>query len=74
MELTNPLEAATSEAIRVIEAFGGTAAVSRLCHIKPPSVTNWKKTGIPAARRDFLRVLRPGLFNGSNKKSGTPQH
>jgi hypothetical protein len=31
----------------LIEALGGVTAVSRILNIKPPSVSAWKKTGIP---------------------------
>ena len=46
----------------VINALGGTAAVARLCRVKQPSVSGWKQSGIPAARRQFLELLRPDVF------------
>ena len=46
----------------IIQALGGTAAVARLCEVKAPSVSVWKKKGIPRARLQFLRLLRPDLF------------
>jgi hypothetical protein len=56
MDKTSP------EAIRVIKALGGTFAVAKLCGIKPPSVSDWKKHGIPDARLQYFRLLRPELF------------
>lgn len=46
----------------IIERLGGTSAVARMCHIKIPSVSSWKKTGIPPARRMYLRLLHPDAF------------
>jgi hypothetical protein len=60
-------EARAIEAGKVIDALGGTAAVARLCKIKPPSVSDWKKDGIPDARRQFLKLLRPDVFGEAPK-------
>lgn len=46
----------------IIDALGGTFAVARLCRVKPPSVSGWKRDGIPDARRQFLELLRPDVF------------
>lgn len=46
----------------IIDALGGTAAVARLCQVKPPSVSDWRKEGIPQARRMFLEAVRPDVF------------
>ncbi len=46
----------------IIDALGGTAAVARLCKVKDPSVSDWRKTGIPPARRMFLETIRPDAF------------
>lgn len=46
----------------IIDLLGGTSAVARLCNVKPPSVSDWRKFGIPAARKMFLRVVRPEVF------------
>lgn len=47
----------------VIERLGGPSEVARLCRIRPQAVSQWKKTGIPGARRDFLQLLRPAAFS-----------
>lgn len=46
----------------IIEALGGTFRVAELCEVRPPSVSDWKKHGIPRARMMFLRIARPEVF------------
>lgn len=50
------------DANHIIDSLGGTAAVARLCHVKQPSVSGWRKHGIPRARLQFLAVIRPDVF------------
>lgn len=57
---TDPLAA------QVIRNLGGPSAVARLCGIKQPSVSGWLKHGIPQAREQYLRLLRPEAFNKSH--------
>lgn len=52
----------------VIDAIGGTAAVARLCRVREPSVSKWRKTGIPSARRMYLELIRPDLFRTRGKR------
>lgn len=52
-------------ASEIIDRLGGTTEVARLCRIKPPSVSEWRATGIPPARRQFLELLRPEAFAGN---------
>jgi hypothetical protein len=53
----------------IIDALGGTFAVAKLCKVKPPSVSEWKRNNrIPDARRQFLELLRPEAF------VATPDH
>lgn len=47
---------------QIIDALGGTYAVAELCKVKPPSVSEWRRKGIPAARRMYLCAVRPELF------------
>lgn len=49
-------------ASEIIDALGGTSAVATLCDIKPPSVSEWRREGIPPARMAFFRLLRPDVF------------
>lgn len=54
----------------IIDALGGTFRVAELCEVKPPSVSDWRKNGIPRARLMFLRVARPEIFADLEKKAG----
>lgn len=47
----------------LIDQLGGTIAVSKLCEVRPPSVTQWRTDGIPRARRMFLELKRPDIFS-----------
>lgn len=53
----------------VIERLGGTYAVAKIFGIAPPSVSEWKRNGIPAARRMYLELKYPDLLHAD----GTPQ-
>lgn len=46
----------------IIDALGGTSEVARLCEIQPPSVSEWRKFGIPKAQLKFLKLARPAVF------------
>ena len=46
----------------LIDRLGGTYEVARLCEVKPPSVSDWRWSGIPRARRMYLELLRPDVF------------
>ncbi|EFI63659.1 MULTISPECIES: hypothetical protein [Comamonas] len=45
-----------TSATKVIDALGGTFAVARIFDIKPPSVSDWKRDGIPRARVMYLKA------------------
>jgi len=47
---------------QIIDAMGGSAAVARLCRVKSPAVSYWRREGIPDYRRQYLATLRPDLF------------
>lgn len=46
----------------IIDAIGGTFEVARICEVQPPSVSEWRRRGIPRARLMFLRLARPEVF------------
>lgn len=46
----------------IIDRLGGTSETARLCEVKPPSVSEWRKTGIPKAQLKFLKLARPDVF------------
>lgn len=52
-------------ASEIIDRLGGTTEVARICQIKPPSVSEWRISGIPPARRQFLELLKPEAFTAS---------
>lgn len=52
----------------IIDAMGGTSKTAHFCGIKPPSVSEWRRNGIPAARLQYLRLARPEIF-----KAGTEE-
>lgn len=53
---------------KLIDKLGGTFVVARMFEVRPPSVSGWKRRGIPKARLQTLKLMRPDLFN---KKSLT---
>ena len=48
----------------IIDALGGTSETARLCQVRPPSVSEWRKPerGIPQARLMYLKLVRPDVF------------
>jgi hypothetical protein len=52
----------------IIDSLGGTKAVATIFRIKPPSVSGWRKNGIPQARLDYLRVVYPHLFEDADSQ------
>ena len=54
---------------QIIDALGGTFAVARLCNVKPPSVSEWRRNNeIPDARLQFLKLARPDAFGPAPEK------
>lgn len=51
-----------ADANRAIDALGGTAAVAELCNVNMQAVSQWRRNGIPGARLQYLRLLRPDVF------------
>jgi hypothetical protein len=46
----------------VIDRLGGAVATGRLCEVTPQAVSQWRRDGIPKARRMYLQMLRPDAF------------
>ena len=64
-----------THAIQVIEALGGTTDTARICGVSMPSVSNWKRAGIPPARMMFLRVAKRKKLAGIDLDAATsPGH
>lgn len=57
----------------IIDRMDGTTVVARLCKVRPPSVTKWRYTGIPKARRMYLELIRPDVFTPELAKQ-EPEH
>lgn len=53
-----------AQAIKVIEALGGVAEVSRIFSISMPSVSAWQAEGIPDARMMYLEVAHAEKLHG----------
>ncbi|RNE89855.1 hypothetical protein EBL84_09205 [Marichromatium sp. AB31] len=64
---------AAIDANAVIDGIGGTTATAKLCKIRPPSVSGWRKNGIPEYRLDFLRLARPEVFRNLDDPAQTPR-
>ena len=58
-------------ATQIIEALGDTAEVARLFGVRMPSVSDWKKHGIPRARMMSLKVAKPQALEGIDIDSAT---
>ena len=59
----------------IIDALGGTSETARICQVKDPSVSEWRRNGIPRARLMFLKLARPEVFSGDEEadpRSGHP--
>ncbi len=54
---------------KIIDALGGTLAVARMCEVKPPAVSQWKKKGIPKAQLRYLTLLHPEVFEAIARKT-----
>lgn len=47
----------------IVDRLGGPTAVAALCRISSQAVSQWRRHGIPSARRDYLALLRPEAFS-----------
>jgi len=54
---------------QIIDELGGTSAVADLCQVSSPSVSEWRHSGIPRARRMYLQVLFPDVFKAGRSPS-----
>lgn len=63
-----------SAASELIDKLGGTTEVARLCDIRPPSVSEWRRKGIPKPWMKFLELARPDAFPIAERRSGADRH
>lgn len=60
-----------AEATKAIDALDGTAAVARIFGLSMPSVSDWKRDGIPRARMMYLRVAHAKKLKGIDLEAAT---
>jgi hypothetical protein len=48
---------------QIIDRLGGTTEVAKLCEVTKGAVSQWRTNGIPKAQRNYLRLLRPDVFD-----------
>ena len=58
-------------ATQVIDKLGGTAKVAQLFSVAMPSVSDWKRDGIPQARVMFLKVAKKKELAGFDLDAAT---
>ena len=46
----------------LIDEIGGTVRTAEICEVSSQAVSQWRKEGIPAARRMFLELKFPAVF------------
>jgi hypothetical protein len=52
----------------IIDNLGGTSAVADMCEIRPASVSDWRKNGIPKSWRKYLELVRPDAFDKNQEE------
>lgn len=51
----------------IIDALGGNREVAKLCAPTIPEVVSgWRRRGIPRAWRNYLKVVKPEVFQGTS--------
>lgn len=46
----------------IVDRLGGPTKAAQFFEIKPPSISDWLKNGVPRARLRHLRDARPDVF------------
>lgn len=60
-----------TQATTIVERLGDTAEVARMFEVRMPSVSDWKKSGIPKARMMFIKAVRPDVLEGIDVEAAT---
>lgn len=60
------------DAAKIIRNLGGPTQVAKLCQISTAAVRQWRVNGIPAARRQYLQLLRPEAFGPAQQCACSP--
>ncbi|WP_293708633.1 hypothetical protein [Stenotrophomonas sp. UBA7606] len=61
------MENQIEDASVLIDALGGTGEVARTCQVSEPSVSQWRKRGIPRPWQMFLRERYPERFDADGR-------
>jgi hypothetical protein len=56
----------------LIDQLGSTSAVAALFEVRPQAVSQWRRNGIPRARRQTMALLRPDVFGQGGAADGDP--
>jgi hypothetical protein len=46
----------------IISRLGGPARIGQLCDVSSQAVSQWRRAGIPKARRMYLALINPAAF------------
>jgi hypothetical protein len=57
---------------RIIDALGGSGATAVLCDVSSQAVSQWRRSGIPKARRMYLQIVRPEVFESRHETPDDP--
>lgn len=55
----------------LIDRLGGTNKAAEFFEVSPPSISEWRRTGLPKARLMYLRVARPDVFQDPPDQLGS---
>lgn len=61
-------------AAKIIDAIGGTADAARFFEVRMPSVSDWRRHGIPRARMMYVKAARPEALDGVDVDAATALH
>jgi hypothetical protein len=53
-----------------IDAIGTTTEVASIFRVAPQAVSQWRRAGIPKARRQTMALMYPALFEGEARSEG----
>jgi hypothetical protein len=60
-----------ADAVKIIDALGGTAETARIFQVRMPSVSAWRHDGIPRARMMYLQAAHPKALKGVDVEAAT---
>lgn len=57
----------------LIDQLGGTTEAAKFFDVSAPSISEWRRTGLPKARMMYLQLARPDLFRNVSRAQGDPR-